>query len=113
MVKTKDLSEAMFMKNCQFLGETLHSEGKTSFFESNNQPSITNAKAGLIAMKVFTKRSNYINLSPEYTKSTGEKRLIDLIAQIGVYRMKPSSADVFDEVSNTVSDLRRHIIHDF
>jgi len=29
MVKTKDLSEAMFMKNCQFLGETLHSEGKT------------------------------------------------------------------------------------
>jgi len=29
MVKTKDQEEAMFMKNCQFLGETLHSEGKT------------------------------------------------------------------------------------
>jgi len=53
-------------------------------------------------MKVFTKRSNYINLSEEYKKSTGEKRLVDLIAQIGVYRMKPTAQDVFDEVSNSV-----------
>jgi len=64
-------------------------------------------------MKVFTKRSNYINLSPEYSKSTGEKKLIELIAQIGVYRMKPTSQDVFDEVSTAVKDLRRTVIHDF
>ena len=48
------------------IAETLHSDGKIQYFESCNQPSINNAKAKLIEMKVFTKRSNYINLSAEY-----------------------------------------------
>ena len=79
MVKKKDLDEARFIKESQFIGETLHSDGKVQYYESCNQPSFTNAKATLIQMKVFTKRSNYISLGPEFSGKEGEKNLLKLI----------------------------------
>ena len=64
-------------------------------------------------MKVFTKRSNYINLSREYQGVDGEKRLLKLIEQVGQYRMKPTSQGVLDELNSEVRDLRRTVLHDF
>ena len=60
-------------------------------------------------MKVFNKRSNYINLNRDY----GEKRLAKLIEQVGQYRMKPTSQSVLDEFKSEVRDLRRTVLHDF
>ena len=112
MVKKKDLDEARFMRECQFIGETLHSDGKVQYYESCNQPSITNAKAALIQMKVFTKRSNYLSLGPDYSGKEGEKNLLKLIEELGQYRMKPTSSSVFD-LAKESRDLRRQVLHDF
>jgi len=64
-------------------------------------------------MKVFSKRSNYINLSSEYHGLDGEKRLLKLIEQVGQYRNKPTSQGVLDEFNAEVLDLRRTVLHDF
>ena len=64
-------------------------------------------------MKVFTKRSNFINLSAEYQNMGGERRLLKLIEHVGQYRMKPTSQGVLDEVNPEVRDLRRTVLHDF
>jgi len=113
MVKKKDSQEANFVKDCQFIGETLHADGMIQYFESCNQPSINNAKAALIQMKVFTKRSDYISLSGQYSKKDGEKQLRKIIQDVGQFRMKPTSQTVLDEFNSEVSDLRRTVLHDF
>lgn len=112
MVKKKDLDEARFTKECQFIGETMHSDGHVQYYEACNQPSINNAKATFIAMKVFIKRSNYLALGPDYSGREGEKNLLKLIDQLGQYRMKPTSSSVFDLARDT-RDLRRQVLHDF
>jgi len=113
MVKNRDIEETKCVKDCQLIAETLHSDGKIAHFESCNQPSINNAKAKLIEMKVLSKRSNFINLSDEYKQLDGEKRLLKLIQHIGQYRMKPISQGVFDEIDPEVRNLRRTVLHDF
>ena len=75
LCKKKDELDEKFVKDSQWIAETLFQEGKINYFESCNQPSINNAKAQLLEMKVLVKNSLYINLAPQYLKSEGEKRL--------------------------------------
>uniref|UniRef100_A0A7S3MJR5 GPAT/DHAPAT C-terminal domain-containing protein n=1 Tax=Favella ehrenbergii TaxID=182087 RepID=A0A7S3MJR5_9SPIT len=113
LVKRKDVEEAKFSLDVQWVGETMFQEGKINYFESCNQMTINGAKAQLLEMGVLQKKSVYINLAPEYQKSEGEKRLEKLIETIGQYRNLPMSQRRTLEEFSVDGELRRKVFSDF
>ena len=63
LVKRKDVNDAKFSLDVQWLAETMYQEGKINYFESCNQMVINGAKAQLLEMGVLAKKSVYINLA--------------------------------------------------
>lgn len=113
LVKRKDVEDAKFSSDVQWVAETMYQEGKLNYFESCNQMIINGAKAQLLEMGVIAKKSIYINLAQEYQKDQGERLLGKLIETIGQFRNKPlSERKVFEEVSAN-SELRRKVFSDF
>ena len=112
MAKNKNVEESKFTKDVQWMAETLFIEKKIQFFESCNQPSITNAKAALLQMGIFKKTSIFVNLAPEYQKAEGEKRLLAEIERVGQFRNKASNMTLLEDFS-TEDDLRRTIFSEF
>lgn len=90
LAKNKDVEEAKIAKDIQWIAETLFIERKIQYFESCNQPSITNATARFLEMKVFAKQSVFLNLGQDY-KDNNNKKLHSLIEKVGTYRMRPTS----------------------
>ncbi len=74
LAKNKNVEEAKIAKDIQWIAETLFIERKIQYFESCNQPSISNATATFLAMGVLDKQSVFINLGASY-KEAGEKKL--------------------------------------
>lgn len=66
LVKRKDVEEATFSKDVQWVSENMYMDGKINYSESCNQQNINNAKAALLEMGVLAKKSIYINLASEY-----------------------------------------------
>ena len=89
LVKRKDVEDAKFSRDVQWVAETMYQDGKLNYFESCNQVVINNAKAQLLQMKVLAKKSIYINLAAEYQKAEGEILLEKLIETVGSYRNLP------------------------
>lgn len=113
LVKRKDVDDAKFSSDVQWVAETMYQEGKLNYFESCNQMIINGAKAQLLEMGVIAKKSIYINLAQEYQKTQGERLLGKLIETIGQFRNKPlSERKVFEEV-NADGELRRKVFSDF
>ena len=83
LVKRKDVDDAKFSRDVQWVAETMYQDGKINYFESCNQVVINSAKAQLLEMRVLVKKSIYINLSAEYQKAEGEILLEKLIETIG------------------------------
>ena len=112
MVKHKNVLDANFSKDVQWLAETLFLEKKMQFFESCNQPSIQNAKATMLELKVFKKQSVYVQLHPDYAKTEGEKRLRAMIAYCGTFRSKPTERGDLENATED-GDLRRVLSQEF
>ena len=83
LVKRKDVEDAKFSRDVQWVAETMYQEGKLNYFESCNQIVINSAKAQLLEMRVLVKKSIYINLAAEYQKAEGEILLEKVIETIG------------------------------
>lgn len=116
LVKRKDVDEAKFSKDVQWVAETMYQDGKINYFESCNQMVINGAKAQLLEMGVLKKKSIYINLASEYQKLEGEKRLEKLIETISAYRNLPlDQRRVFENsaMENKAEDFRRKVFSDF
>ena len=79
LVKRRDVDDAKFSIDVQWVAETMYQDGKLSYFESCNQMTINGAKACLLDMKVLVKKAVYINLAPEYQTPEGEHRLEQVI----------------------------------
>lgn len=112
LVKRKDVEDAKFSHDVQWVAETMYQEGKITYFESCNQMVINNAKAQLLEMRVLQKKSIYINLASEYQKVEGEKRLEKLIETMNNYRNRPMSQRAFEEFSPD-GELRRTVFSNF
>lgn len=112
MAKNKNVEESKFAKDVQWLAETLFIEKKIQYFESCNQPAITNAKTAMLSEGIFKKKDVYVNLAPEYLKSDGEKRLVAVIDRVGQYRSKPTTQSLLEDFSPE-EDLRRTIFSEF
>jgi hypothetical protein len=112
LVKRKDVEDAKFSHDVQWVAETMYQENKLNYFESCNQMVINGAKAQLLEMRVIEKKSIYINLASEYKKAEGEKRIEKLIETINNFRNVPMSQRAFEEFS-TDGELRRSVFSDF
>lgn len=113
LVKRKDVEDAKFSLDVQWVAETMYQNGKLNYFESCNQIVINGAKAQLLEMRVLTKKSIFINLSAEYQKAEGEILLEKLIETIGQYRNLPMSQRKDLEEFSPDGDLRRKVFSDF
>jgi len=113
LVKRKDVDDAKFSLDVQWVGETMYAEGKLNYFESCNQMTINGAKAQLLEMGVLKKKSIYINLAPEYRKGEGEKLLEKLIETIAQYRNLPLSLRKTIEEFSIDGNHRRKVFSDF
>ena len=82
LVKRRDVDDAKFSIDVQWVAETMYQDGKLNYFESCNQMTINGAKACLLDMKVLVKKAVYINLAPEYQTPEGEHRLEQVIQTI-------------------------------
>lgn len=85
--KNPPITETAFIKDVQWMAETLYLEGKIYFFESCTQPTIGNAKSALLELGVLTKTNVYLNLSEKYTQA-GEQLLVKLIERVSQFKMQ-------------------------
>lgn len=104
--------EARYLKDVQWFGEALYSEGKIQFYESLNQEVFKTSKAHYTSIGVIEKKEVYIRMGKGLKKQSRSPGTIlgEMLEELARFRCKSVTAQEFDQPSE---DLRQQMINSY
>jgi len=104
--------EATYLKDVQWLGESLFFEGKLKFFESLNQEVFKTSKAHYTAIGVFQKKEVYIRMGKSLKKQKESPGVIlgKMLEELGQFRCRSVTTKEFE---NPTENLRQQMMTDY